>query len=97
MQPPLTILVLASTPVLIPALLFANDSLLFCRASSSAYWKLKYLLDTFCAKSRQMINYYKSTLIFSKGVRTFMRNMLAVVFNITPRAILGKYLGMHLG
>jgi len=42
---------IAPTAPRIPCLLFADDSLIFCKASSQAYQKLKEMLDTFCAQS----------------------------------------------
>lgn len=79
----------------IPALLFADDALLFCRATSSACWKLKNLLDTFCVEFGQMINYHKLTRIFTKTVPVHTRHMLASIFNITLKATIGRYLGIH--
>lgn len=44
-----------------------------------------------------MINYYKSIIIFSKVVPTHTRHMLAIIFNITPKPTIGRYLGIHFG
>lgn len=40
----------------IPCLMFADDSLVFCKATPSACNKLKIILDDFCTMSGQLIN-----------------------------------------
>jgi len=57
----------------IPCLLFADDSLIFCKISYQACQKLKEILDTFCAQSGQLINFHKSSIVFSKNTRFFDR------------------------
>jgi len=61
----------------IPCLLFADDSLIFCKASSQACQKLKEMLDTFCAQSGQLINFHKSNIVFSKNTRTLTSKLWA--------------------
>ena len=80
----------------IPCLLFANDSLLFCKATSQACQKLKEVLDTFCAQSRQLINFHKSTIMFSKNTRNLDKQAVGGIFNIPHSSSLGKYLGCSL-
>lgn len=81
----------------VPALLFADDTLLFCKATNSACSKLKVILDNFGKESGQMINYHKSFIIYSKSVTLQRRNMISGLFNITSKATFGKYLGLHFG
>lgn len=47
----------------IPCLMFADDSLVFCKATSSTCNKLKTILDDFCAMLGQLINFHKSGLV----------------------------------
>ncbi|KAL0864587.1 hypothetical protein Bca101_043705 [Brassica carinata] len=48
-------------------LLFADDSLLFCKATSEEACNLRYILNTYQRASGQEINYTKSSISFSKG------------------------------
>ena len=77
----------------IPCLLFANDSLLFCKATPQACQKLKEVLDTFCAQSGQLINFHKSSIMFSKNTRNLDKQAVRGIFNIPHSSSLGKYLG----
>jgi len=80
----------------ISCLLFADDSLIFCKASYQACQKLKEILDTFCAQSRQLINFHKSSLVLSKNTRFFERQVVGGIFNISHSMSIGKYLGCSL-
>ena len=80
----------------IPCLLFADDSLLFCKASAQSCHKLKDILDTFCAQSGQVINFHKSSIVFSKNTSTFARQVVGGIFYIPHSSSIGKYLGCSL-
>ena len=71
---------IAPTAPRIPCLLFADDSLIFCKASSQTCHKLKEVLDTFCAQSGQLINFHKSSIVFSKNTRIFDRQVVGGIF-----------------
>jgi len=77
----------------IPCLLFADDCLLFCKVETTTCNRLKTLLETFCSRSGQLVNYHKSTLTFSSNATSSHRQMAAGIFNITHSDSLGKYLG----
>ena len=77
----------------IPCLLFADDCLLFCKAEITTCRRLKSLLDKFCSRSGQLVNYHKSTLTFSSNATAAHRQLAAGIFNITHSDSLGKYLG----
>ena len=77
----------------IPCLFFADDSLIFCKTSTESCQKLKNTLDLFCAQSGQLINFHKSSLIYSKRTRTIEKQTVAGIFNISNSAAIGKYLG----
>ena len=72
---------------------FADDSLLFCKASSQAHFKVKRILDTYCQPSGQLINFHKSSLVFSKNSSQVQKNHVAGIFNIPHRSSLQKYQG----
>ena len=84
---------IAPAAIRIPCLFFADDSLIFCKTSSEACRQLKTLLDLFCAQSGQLINFHKSSLIFSKNARPVEKQTVAGIFNISHSSALGKYLG----
>ena len=77
----------------IPCLLFTDDSLLFCKASSQSAFKLKNFLDTFCLQLGQMINFHKLSIVLSKNTFNLDRQHVIGVFNIMQSSSLGKYLG----
>jgi len=77
----------------IPCLLFADDCLLFCKVENIACSRLKSLLDDFCSRSGQLVNYHKSTLTFSSNATASHMQVAASIFNITHSESLGKYLG----
>ena len=56
----------AHSPI-IPYLFFADDSLLFCKTSTSACTNLKLVIDKFCQLSGQVINFHKSSIVTSKN------------------------------
>jgi len=76
----------------IPCLLFADDSLLFCRTNLESCRHLSKLLSKFCQSSGQLINFHKSSLTFSKNAMAHDRQVVSSVFNIVPQDNLGKYL-----
>jgi len=77
----------------IPCLFFADDSLIFCKTSAQACQQLKNILDVFCMQSGQLINFHKSSLIFSKNTRASDKQAVAGILNIPHSAAIGKYLG----
>ena len=66
----------------LPCLLFADDSLLFCRTNLETCQLLDRLLNNFCQNSGQLINYHKSSIIFSKNATTHDKRIVSSVFNI---------------
>jgi len=58
---------LAACTEKIQCLLFADDSLHFCKASSQAAFNLKNIVDAFCQQSGKLINFHKSSVVFSKN------------------------------
>ena len=83
-----------NTPT-IPCLLFADDCLLLCKATSAACNKLKSHIDDFCTLSGQLVNFHKSAIIFSKQISASRKSSLASHFNMLPHSSLGRYLGVY--
>jgi len=78
---------------IISCLFFADDSLLFCKAKATTGNNLKNIRNNFCTLSGQLINFHKSSLVFSRNATRAHKQTLAAIFNIPQRASLGKYLG----
>jgi len=87
---------IAPTATRIPCLFFADDSLLFCKTNMQACQQLKAELDIFCAQSGQLINFHKSSLMFSKNTCNFDKQVVGGIFNIPHSLSFGKYLGCSL-
>ena len=66
----------------IPYLLFADDSLLFWKASFQTTFTLKGVLDSFCLQSRQLVNFHKSSIVFSQHTPRQVKLHVAGIFNV---------------
>ncbi|KAL6190194.1 hypothetical protein ACLB2K_036592 [Fragaria x ananassa] len=76
-------------------LMFADDCLIFAKASKKAARKISQVLDAFSAASGQKINFHKSSLFFSDKVNSSTKNEIVNVINIQHKRTIGKYLGIH--
>jgi hypothetical protein len=79
-----------TTPV-VNHLLFADDSLLFVKASQEGAMEVVSLLDKYCNASGQIINLDKSSVFFSKDCPKAIR---LTVKNVLNETLNEKYLGM---
>jgi len=77
----------------IPCLLFADDSLLFCRTYLESYQELSSILNRFCQNFGQLINFNKSSLTFSSNAAAHDKQVVSSIFNMAYQNNLGKYLG----
>lgn len=75
-------------------LLFADDTLVFCKARRSEIQAVEAILDDYRRALGQLINFQKSSIFFSKNTGAEMRRSLGAILNIPVRADLGKYLGL---
>jgi len=66
-----------------PCLLFADDSLLFCKTNLESCRHLSKVLSDFCQFSGQLINLHKSSLTFSKNATAHDKQVVYSMFNIT--------------
>jgi hypothetical protein len=62
-------------------LLFADDSLLFCRANEEEANQIKSIITTYQQASGKLVNYNKSEILFSKKVQ---QDSKGVITNILP-------------
>lgn len=77
----------------IPCLMFADDVLIFCKASKAAARNIRDILQDYCKVSRQLVNFHKSTVQFSKGVQQGMKDDITDILQIPSSHSLRNYLG----
>ncbi|XP_021749452.1 uncharacterized protein LOC110715189 [Chenopodium quinoa] len=75
-------------------LFFADDALLFFRASPSACDQILSITNEFCSISGQMINVQKSFVKFSSNTPDDFRDYLSSTLRMEARSSLGYYLGL---
>ncbi|XP_019178261.1 PREDICTED: uncharacterized protein LOC109173479 [Ipomoea nil] len=75
-------------------LFFADDSLLFFRATSTEAQTIRNCLDTYSAVSGQVINYEKSNIMFSINTTLETRSSVMEFVAVRECNDLGRYLGL---
>lgn len=80
-------------------LLFADDTMFFCKANRKNAVNLKALLKTYEAVSGQLINNQKSSIFFSRKTSQDVRTLMKSITGIEKEGGVGKYLGLpeHFG
>ncbi|KAL6210713.1 hypothetical protein ACLB2K_015945 [Fragaria x ananassa] len=76
-------------------LMFADNCLIFAKATKKAAGNINTVLNAFAAASGQKINLHKSSLYFSDKVHAGIRNNIVNVINIQQKSSIGKYLGIN--
>jgi hypothetical protein len=85
---------IAQTAPKINHLLFADDSLLFFRATESNARSVQESLQKYCDASGQQVNLTKLSIFFSKGCRQTTRNEIKVITHVENESLNEKYLGL---
>lgn len=75
-------------------LLFADDSLFFCRADQPQCEELMRIIDVYGNASGQQLNKSKSSVMFGSKVAASLKNDLKRSLGITREGGMGMYLGM---
>ena len=75
-------------------LFFANDSLLFCRASVQECTHVQNLLANYEEASRQKLNREKTTLFFSKNTASEVQDSIKALLGVPEIKQYEKYLGL---
>lgn len=75
-------------------LFFADDLLLFGRASVEGDMCLRHVLDRFCGLSEHKVNNRKTQVFFSRNVKYNVREGLCATVGFHQVTDLGKYIGM---
>ncbi|XP_019167563.1 PREDICTED: uncharacterized protein LOC109163264 [Ipomoea nil] len=75
-------------------LFFADDSLLFFRATAQEASVVKQCLSVYEEMSGQAVNYCKSSICYSKNTRDEHREEVASILGVVQAPNFGKYLGL---
>ncbi|KAH9759452.1 putative reverse transcriptase/RNA-dependent DNA polymerase [Citrus sinensis] len=75
-------------------LLFADDSLIFTRATREDCTNLKEIFDCYAAASGQIFNYEKSSMFFSESTRQEQIAAIKAIFQLQVVSRHAKYLGL---
>ena len=75
-------------------LLFADDSLLFCRANQEEVQVISDALQTYAAASGQCINFEKSSVFFSSNTTTESRERIKEILGVREVVRFDSYLGL---
>lgn len=75
-------------------LLFADDSLLFLKATTTEAEAVINVLNTYGKASGQQVNYHKSSLSFSRNTGSYQREEIGNMLGVVETADFGKYLGL---
>jgi hypothetical protein len=80
-------------------LFFADDSLMFCRATKEEITHLNKIITTYQEASGQLVNMNKSEMMFSRHVRKEARDTIHHILPMQRVDHFSKYLGMptHIG
>ncbi|VVA09363.1 PREDICTED: reverse mRNAase [Prunus dulcis] len=73
-------------------LFFADDSIFFVQAEERNCTRLKRLLEDYCLASGQLINYDKSSLLFSANTPEKVKTQIGAILGVREDVHLGKYL-----
>jgi hypothetical protein len=87
-------IVIAHDAPKISHLFFADDSIIFCKASKDEAIQLKAIFDEYQRISGQMINMTKSEMTFSPLIHNNIKNDFQNVLHFTITNNIAKYLGM---
>jgi hypothetical protein len=77
-------------------LLFADDLILFAKATSSEATLLNSILDRYCQWSGQAVNTSKSSIYFSKNTAPAVINSISSILPYKRISLSAKYLGLPL-
>lgn len=77
-------------------LLFADDSLLFCKADPKHIKHVKEILEKYESSSEQKVNLEKSSIFFSKNTRTEVKKEICGILVGVRKQKCNKYLGLPL-
>jgi len=84
----------APSAPMISHLLFADDSLLFFRASMENAQEINDMLRVYCRASGQQVNMDKPSIFFAKGIPQRRKEEITDLLDVHNMSLSEKYLGM---
>ena len=75
-------------------LFFADDNLLFTKATTEERERVKAILSSYEESSSQKINYDKFAILFSSNVAKEIRRQMASIFCVQQQDCIERYLGL---
>jgi hypothetical protein len=84
----------APSAPMVSNLLFADDSLLFLKASSENAQEVRDALQVYCSAFGQQVNMDKSSIHFAKGCSGQLREEIKGILDVHNETLSEKYLGM---
>ncbi|XP_024196214.1 uncharacterized protein LOC112199424 [Rosa chinensis] len=75
-------------------LLFADDSMLYAQASLESYSVIQEVLETYGRASGQVVNFAKSSVVFSKNVLVDLQDEISNLLGVEVLESDAKYLGL---
>ena len=73
---------------------FADDLFIFAQVNEENLQRIKYCLDVFSSWSGQMINFFKSIIVYSRNTPHYLKSRLANSIGINALNKKEKYLGI---
>ncbi|KAL0386175.1 UNVERIFIED_CONTAM: putative mitochondrial protein [Sesamum radiatum] len=90
----LTGVVVARQAPRVSHLLFADDTLVFCGATTEQIGEMRWILQVYARISGQEINFQKSTMVISGGVLLAVKHLLGAILRVRVVPRHDKYLGL---
>jgi hypothetical protein len=94
MEGKITGLPIARGGIKINRLLFADDSLLFCRANFIERGNIQEILDKYEKASKQKLNREKTSIFFSKNTRMGVKEYITSILGVSITTNFERYLGL---
>lgn len=76
-------------------MMFADDCLIFAKATGTAARNIAKVLYNFAQPSGQKINYHKLSFYFSNNTNHHVRSDIINILTIQHKTTIGRYLGIH--
>ena len=79
--------------VRVPFLTFADDTMIFAKATNYSCLIIRQILDKYCKMSGQLVNYHKSSFQCTSNVSSETKSSFESILGMREVSDLGEYLG----